>query len=254
MNRIAPSLFAIALLFGISSARAAEVQVAVAANFTGPMEKIVPEFKKATGHKVVIAYGTVGKFYAQIKNGALFEVLVSADDETPIRLEKDALALPGTRFTYAIGKLMLWSATPGLVDDRGEVLKRGSFKRLAIANPKTAVYGSAAVDVMKNLGVLETLEPRFVLGESITQAYQFAATGNAELGFVALSQIYKDGKYSTGSYWAVPTELYPQIRQDAVILAKGKGNPAAEALMAYLKSDAARKVILAHGYELATGQ
>jgi molybdate transport system substrate-binding protein len=237
------------LMFSVS-AHAAEVSVAVAANFTGPMEKIAPAFETATGHKLKIAYGTVGKFYAQVKNGAPFEVLVSADDETPKRLEKDGLALPETRFTYAIGKLMLWSATPGLVDDQGQVLKRGDFKRLAVANPKTAAYGSAAVAVMKNLGVLETLTPRLVTGENITQAYQFAATGNAELGFVALSQIYKDGKYSTGSYWAVPIELYPQIRQDAVILAKGKDNPAADALMAYLKSDAARKVIRAHGYEL----
>jgi len=231
-------------------AHAGEVSVAVAANFTGPMEKIAPAFEKATGHKLNIAYGSVGKFYAQVKNGAPFEVLVSADDATPKRLEQDGLALPETRFTYAIGKLMLWSATPGLVDDQGKVLRLGDFRRLAIANPKTAVYGAAAVVVMKNLGVLETLEPRFVLGENITQAYQFAATGNAELGFVALAQIYKDGKYSTGSYWAVPTGLYPQIRQDAVILTKGKDNPAAGALMAYLKSDAARKVIRAHGYEL----
>lgn len=243
----------IALLLACS-AQAAEVSVAVAGNFTDPMEEIAPAFEAATGHKLKIAYGAVGKFYAQIKNGAPFEVLVSADDETPQRLEKDALALPETRFTYAIGKLMLWSATPGLVDDQGEVLKRGNFKRLAIANPKTAVYGAAAVDVMKNLGVLEALKPRFVLGETITQAYQFVATGNAELGFVALSQIYKNGKYANGSRWAVPAGLYPQLRQDAVILAKGKDNPAAKALMAYLKSDAAKKVIRAHGYELPAGQ
>jgi molybdate transport system substrate-binding protein len=231
-------------------ANADSVQVAVAANFTGPMTLIATEFEKATGHQARIAYGTVGKFYAQIKNGAPFEVLVSADDETPKRLEMDGLALPETRFTYAIGKLMLWSATPGLVDSKGEVLKKGGFKRLAIANPKTAVYGAAAVDVMRKLGLLADLEPRFVLGENITQAYQFAATGNAELGFVALSQIYKDGQYTAGSHWAVPAELYPSLRQDAVLLAKGQDNPAARALLAWLKSDAARQVIRAHGYEL----
>lgn len=229
---------------------AADANVAVAANFIGPMEKIAPEFEKATGHKLVVAYGTVGKFYAQVKNGAPFDVLVSADDETPIRLEKDGLAIPESRFTYAIGKLVLWSAKPGVVDDKGDVLKRGDFLHIAVANPKLAVYGAAAIEAMKKLGVYERLEPRFVLGENISQAYQFAATGNAELGFIALSQIYKDGQYAIGSYWMVPPSLYPQIRQDAVLLTRGKGNPAAEALLSYLKSDAAKKVIRAHGYEL----
>jgi molybdate transport system substrate-binding protein len=234
-----------------SLAHADEVSVAVAANFTGPMEKIAPAFEKATGHKASVAYGTVGKFYAQIKNGAPFDVLISADDETPIRLEKDGLALVPSRFTYAIGKLVLWSAKPGLVDDKGEVLKRGDFKHLAIANPKVAVYGAAAMEAMKKLGVDNTLEPKLVLGESITQAYQFTASGNAELGFVALSQIYKDGQYASGSYWLVPPALYPQIRQDAVLLTRGKDNAAAAALLNYLKSDAAKQVIRAHGYELA---
>ena len=228
---------------------AAEVNVAVAANFTGPMERIGPEFEKATGHKLSVSYGTVGKFYSQIKNGAPFEVLVSADDETPTRLEKDGLAIPESRFTYAIGKLVLWSAKPGFVDDKGDVLKRGEFQHIAVANPKLAVYGAAAVEAMKKTGVYDRLEPRFVLGENITQAYQFTTTGNAELGFVALSQIYKDGQYVTGSYWMVPTNLYPQIRQDAILLAKGRGNPAADALLTYLKSEPARKVIKSYGYE-----
>lgn len=229
-------------------ANAAEVTVAVAGNFSGPMEKIAPEFEKATGHKAVIAYGTVGKFYAQIKNGAPFDVLVSADDETPIRLEKDGLAVAESRFTYAIGKLVLWSSKAGFVDDKGEVLKRGDFRHLAIANPKVAVYGAAAVETMKKMGVASILEPKFVIGENITQAYQFAATGNAELGFVAMSQIYRDGQYAPGSFWLVPSTLYPQIRQDAVLLVRGKDNPAATALLAYLKSDAAMQVIRAHGY------
>jgi molybdate transport system substrate-binding protein len=240
----------VALASCVTWTRADEVSVAVAANFTGPMEKIAPAFEKATGHKALVAYGTVGKFYAQIKNGAPFEVLISADDETPIRLEKDGLAEPTSRFTYAIGKLVLWSAKPGLVDDKGEVLKRGGFQRLAIANPKVAVYGAAAMEAMKKLGVDVALEPKLVFGENITQAYQFAATGNAELGFVALSQIFKDGQYAPGSYWLVPPVLYPQIRQDAVLLSRGKNNPAAAALLTYLKSDAAKQVIRAHGYEL----
>ena len=244
-----PVLIAAALLT-FSFAHAEQVQVAVAANFTGPMEKIALEFEKATGHKPTFAYGTVGKFYAQIKNGAPFEVLVSADDATPIRLEKDGLAIPESRFTYAIGKLVLWSATPGLVDAKGEVLRNGSFKYLSIANPKMGVYGAAAMEAMKKLGVLETLQPRFVTGENITQTYQFAATGNAELGFIALSQIYENGQYAPGSHWLVPTDLYPQIRQDVVLLTRGKGNPAAQALVDYLKSDTAKKIIRAHGYEL----
>jgi len=213
------------------------------------MEKIAQAFEQETGHKLVIAYGTVGKFYAQIRNGAPFDVLVSADEQTPARLEDDGLALPESRFTYAIGKLMLWSSRLGLVDEQGEVLKRGDFKYLAIANPKTAVYGAAAVDAMEKLGVYAALQPKLVQGENITQAYQFTATGNADLGFVALSQIYKDGRYAEGSRWAVPAELYPTLKQDAVLLTRGKGNAAAEALLDYLKGDAAKTVIRSYGYE-----
>lgn len=242
-------LLLVALMGPVTLAHADEVSVAVASNFTGPMEKIAPAFEKATGHKALLAYGTVGKFYAQIKNNAPFDVLISADDTTPIRLEKDGLAITESRFTYAIGKLVLWSSKPGVVDDKGEVLKRGDFRHLAIANPKVAVYGAAAAEVMKKLGLDAALEPKLVYGENITQAYQFTATGNTELGFVALSQIYKDGQYAPGSYWLVPPTLYPQIRQDAVLLVRGKSNPAAAALLTYLKSDAAKQVIRAHGYE-----
>lgn len=243
------SLLLVALMGPVTLAHADEVSVAVASNFTGPMEKIAPAFEKATGHKALLAYGTVGKFYAQIKNNAPFDVLISADDTTPIRLEKDGLAITESRFTYAIGKLVLWSSKPGLVDDKGEVLKRSGFQRLAIANPKVAVYGAAAMDALKKLGLDAALEPKLVYGENITQAYQFTATGNAELGFVALSQIYKDGQYAPGSHWLVPPMLYPQIRQDTVLLTRGKNNPAAAALLSYLKSDAAKQVIRAHGYE-----
>jgi molybdate transport system substrate-binding protein len=247
--RFAKFLFLLTVSFAAAGVQAADVNVAVAANFTGPMEKIAAEFEKATGHKALVAYGTVGKFYAQIKNNAPFEVLISADQETPARLEKDGLAIPESRFTYAVGKLVLWSTRPGLVDGEGDILKRGGFDHLAIANPKMAVYGAAATEVMKKLGVAQVLEPKLVLGENISQAYQFVATGNAELGFVALSQIYKDGQYATGSYWLVPPAMYPPIRQDAVLLTRGKDNPAAAALLAYLKSDAAKRVIRAHGYE-----
>jgi molybdate transport system substrate-binding protein len=236
-------------LLAIATAHAGEATIAVAANFTGPMELLKPAFEKATGHTLTIAYGTVGKFYAQIRNNAPFDALISSDQTVPANLEKDGLALPETRFTYAIGKLMLWSSKPGLVDNKGEVLKRGDFRHLAIANPKVAVYGAAAVQVMEKMGVRPVIEPKWVLGENITQAYQFVATGNADLGFVALSQIYKDGKYAEGSYWAVPPDLYSQIRQDAVLLTRGKGNVAAEALLAYLKGSFAKQVIQSHGYE-----
>ena len=249
MKSIRSGLLGALLALLLPVAQAGEVSVAVAANFTGPMEKIAPAFEQATGHRALIAYGTVGKFYAQIRNGAPFDVLVSADSDTPLRLEKDRLALPETRYTYAIGKLVLWSAKPGLVDDKGEVLRNGNFQFLSIANPKVAVYGAAAVEVMKKMGVDTALGPKFVYGENITQAYQFVATGNADLGFVALSQIYKDGKYAEGSYWMVPSADYPRLRQDAVLLARGKDNPAAAALLAYLKSDAARQVIRTYGYE-----
>ena len=231
-------------------AHADEVQVAVASNFTAPMQQIAADFEKDTGHKAVLSFGATGKFYAQISNGAPFEVFLAADDETPEKLEKEFLIAPHTRFTYAIGKLVLWSAKEGYVNGKGEILKTGEFKHLSLANPKTAPYGAAAIETLKKLGALERIEPRLVQGENIAQAHQFVATGNAELGFVALSQVYKEGKITAGSGWIVPANLYAPIRQDAVILAKGKSNPAATALAEYLKSAKARAVIKSYGYEL----
>ncbi len=237
-----------AAIVGLASAD--EVQVAVAANFTAPMQRIAAQFEKDTGHKAVLSFGATGKFYAQIVNGAPFEVLLAADDETPARLEKEGQGMAGSRFTYAIGKLVLWSADPNRVDAQGEVLKSGNFRHLAIANPKTAPYGAAAVEALGKLGLLAGLQGRFVQGENISQTQQFVVTGNAELGFVALSQVLKDGKLASGSAWTVPASLYQPIRQDAVLLAKGKDKPAAGALLAYLKGDKARTVIAAFGYGL----
>lgn len=248
-----PSRLLSAVLLGLfvanTPALAEEVSVAVAANFTVPLQKIAAEFEKDTGHKVAAAFGSTGKFYAQIKNGAPFELLLAADDETPAKLIKENAAVAGSQFSYAIGKLVLWSAKPAIVDGAGEVLKNGGFDHLALANPKVAPYGAAAVEVMKALGVNDALQPKIVTGESITQTYQFISSGNALLGFVALSQVLKDGKIE-GSSWVVPAKLYTPIRQDAVILEKGKGKPAAEALMKYLKSDKAKAVIASFGYEL----
>jgi molybdate transport system substrate-binding protein len=242
-------LFAGLVVLGLSTPlRAAEVEVAVAANFTAPMQKIVADFEKDTGHKAQLAFGSTGKFYAQIRNGAPFDVLLAADDETPARLEREGYAASGSRFTYAIGQLALWSARAGYVDDKGEVLKEGAFGHLAIANPKLAPYGAAAMEALKGLGLLAALQPRFVQGENIAQTFQFVSTGNAELGFVALSQIVEGGKLKSGSAWIVPASLHNAIRQDAVLLARGKDNPAALALVKYLKEDKARAIIGAYGY------
>ena len=245
----APTLLLAALLVS-ANADAGEVQVAVAANFTAPMQRIATEFEKDSGHKAALMSGATGKFYAQISHGAPFEVFLSADDETPARLEKDGLAVAGSRFTYATGRLVLWSAREGYVDDKGEVLKKGDFRHLAIANPRTAPYGTAALQVLDKLGLQPALAPRFVQGENIAQTQQFVATGNAELGFVALSQVWKDGRFvAAGSQWLVPATLHAPLRQDAVLLRRGQGNAAAEALLAYLRSDAARRIIRAYGYE-----
>ncbi len=233
-----------------SSVRADDVQVAVAANFTAPMQRIAEDFAKDTGHKAVLAFGATGKFYAQIKNGAPFEVLLSADDTTSTKLEQEGAAVAGSHFTYAIGKLVLWSAKAETVDAKGEVLRKGGFKHIALANPKVAPYGAAAVEVLTRLKLLEGLSPKFVQGENIAQTHQFVASGNAELGFVALSQVMTDGKVNAGSAWVIPQELYQPLRQDAVVLKPGKGKGAAMALMDYLKGAKAKAVILSYGYTL----
>jgi len=251
MKKLANKL-AIAALLGIAftSAQAAEVQVAVAANFAGPMQKIAAAFEQSTGHKVLQTSGATGKFYAQIKAGAPFEILFAADDETPARLESEGAGVAGSRFTYAIGKLVLWSSKPNVVDDKGEVLKKGGFHHIAIANPKLAPYGLAATETVKALGLTDALTPKYVVGENIAQTHQFVATGNAELGFVALSQVLDNGNIRSGSAWVVPANLYSPIRQDVILLNKGKHNAAADALLKFMKSDAAKAVISNSGYSL----
>lgn len=243
------ALLAAGALLLARSAHADTVTVAVAANFNGPMPALATAFEQSSGHKVALAYGATGKFYAQISNGAPFDILLAADATTPRRLEQEGLAQPGSRFTYAIGTLVLWSADPQRVDAAGAVLRRGDFRHLAIASPKTAPYGAAAVAAMTAMGVYPALQSKLVTGESITQAYQFAATGNAELGFVALSQIYQNGEFMAGSHWLVPTEWYDPILQDAVLLTRGQHNPAAAALLTYLRSDSARQLMRSYGYE-----
>lgn len=237
----------LALAFA-ATARAEETQVAVAANFTAPAKLIAAEFEKETGHKAVLAFGATGKLYAQIKNGAPFQVLLAADDRTPAKLEEEGMAVRDSRFTYAVGQLVLWSARPDLVDEEGEVLEKGDFKHLAIANPKTAPYGAAAIETLTALKLLEAVTPKLVQGENIAQTHQFVVSGNAELGFVALSQVWKDGKLTSGSAWVVPEALHTPIRQDAVLLNSGAGNAAAVAWLDFLKGEKAREVIHAFGY------
>ena len=219
-SRLMRPFVAAVLALAAVATHADEVQVAVAANFTAPIQAIAADFEKDTGHTLIAAYGATGQFYTQIKNGAPFEVFLSADDTTPQKLESEGETVKGSRFTYAVGTLALWSATAGYVDAQGEVLKGNAFKHLSIANP------------------------------NITQAYQFVSTGNAELGFVALSQIYKDGKLASGSAWIVPAALHDPIKQDAVILNKGKDSAAAKALVDYLKGPKAAAIIKSYGYEL----
>ncbi|MDG9760833.1 molybdate ABC transporter substrate-binding protein [Pseudomonas sediminis] len=243
------SLLALGLIF-TSGAIADEVKVAVAANFTAPIQALAPAFEQATGHKLVASFGATGQFYAQIKNGAPFDVFLSADDSTPAKLESEGDTVPGSRFTYAIGSLVLWSADASYLDGTDAALKAGQFKHLSIANPKAAPYGLAATQVLDKLGLTATVKGKLVEGQNITQAHQFVSTGNAELGFVALSQVYKDGQVSSGSAWIVPDDMYDPIKQDAVILKQGANNPAAAALVEYLKGPEAAKVIKSFGYKL----
>lgn len=241
-----PRCWLLCLVLSVQTASADEVQVAVAANFSLPMQAMAAGFELETGHKLVVSVGSTGKFYAQIKNGAPFDVVLAADAEIPAKLEREGFGVSGSRFTYAVGKLVLWSAKAGYVDDRGEVLKRGEFNHLAIASPKVAPYGAAAMEVLTQLGLVEGLQPKLVQAENIGQAHQFVASGNAELGFVALSQVIK----GEGSGWLVPDTLYQPIRQEALRLIPGQDKPGAVALMQYLGQDQARAVIRSFGYGL----
>lgn len=232
-----------------SIAHAADVSVAVASNFAAPIKSLSQSFEQSTGHKVSVAVGSTGQLYAQIQHGAPFDVLLAADEATPIRLEKQDATVAGTRFTYAIGKLVLWSNKPGVVDPQGAVLQSTQYKKIAIANPKLAPYGTAAMQVLKHMGLSAALSPKIVEASNISQTYQFVATENADLGFVALSQLIENGTLRTGSVWMVPASYYTPIKQDAVLLKAGKDNPAAHAWMQYLRSNAAREIIRSFGYE-----
>jgi molybdate transport system substrate-binding protein len=236
-----------ALAVAAGPAFAAQVKVAVAANFTGPAREIAARFKARTGHEASLSFGSSGQFYAQIANGAPFEVFLSADRERAERAEAEGLGVAGSRFTYAVGRLVLYSKTRGLVDGKGAVLKGGRFEKLAIADPKTAPYGVAALETMKALGLDAQLRPRLVQGTSITQAYQFVDTGAAELGFVALSQL---AGVKGGSRWTVPANLHTPIDQQAVLLKTGANSHAARAFLTFLRGAEAKAIIRRYGYEV----
>lgn len=245
-------LAALVAAAALPAAQAEDINVAVAANFTAPAKDLAPIYEKATGDKVVLSFGSTGAFYAQIKNGAPFDVLLAADDTTPRKAIDEGHAVPGTAFTYAVGKLVLWSSDASLVKDNADVLKTDAVKHVAVANPKLAPYGLAAHEAMKALGIEAAVTPKIVEGDNIGKTFQFVKTGNAEAGFIALSQCYKDGRMTSGSGWIVPQSLYGVIAQDAVLLKHGEKNEGAKRFLKFLKeSPEASKIREAYGYDTA---
>ncbi len=229
---------------------AAEVSAAVAANFAAPMERIVALFHKESGHTVKVSLAASGKLYTQIKGGAPFDVMLSADEDIPKRLMQEGLAVGGTRFVYATGRLVLWSPQPGLVDSKGAVLNTGNYDKLAYANPTLSPYGLASKETLVKLTMWNSIQRKLKKRDDVTQTYQLAATETADMAFIALSQVMLDGKVTKGSWWLVPPELHQPIRQSAVLLSGAKEQVAATAFLAFLKSDKAKKVIRGFGYEL----
>lgn len=240
-------------IFSLHHAQADKFNVAVAANFTETAKEIARAFHEKTGHDVVLSFGASGQLYTQIKEGAPFQVFLSADNTRPKKLVDEGFGPEAEEFTYAIGRLVLWSRQAGLVINE-ETLRRGDFNKIAIANPVAAPYGEAAVDVMKAIDVYAKLQPKIVQGSSISQTFQFANTDNAEYGFIALSQVPNRNQ---GSLWIVPGKYYRKIRQDALLLKSGEKNDAARAFMKFLKGSVARSIIEKSGYDteaIASGQ
>jgi molybdate transport system substrate-binding protein len=236
-------------LFAMTAAFAGETNVAVAANFTEAAKKIAAAFAKKTGHRAILSFGSTGQLYTQITQHAPFQIFLSADEERAKQAVEDGLAVADSRFTYAIGKIVLWSKTPKLVTGQ-ETLKQANFRKIAIANPAAAPYGTAAIEAMMAMNVYEALQPKIVQGNSIAQTYQFVVTGNAELGFVALAQLVGN---NGGSRWVVPENLYAPIRQDAVLLKTGQDSEAAKAFLAFLKGPEAIRIIQSFGYATPAG-
>jgi molybdate transport system substrate-binding protein len=252
LRRLLDSGPALALLAGLAlpaPAAGGEATVAVAANFAEVVERLEERYERATGHALTVAIGSTGKLYAQIANGAPFDVFLAADQARPERLEEEGLAVPASRFTYATGRLTLWSREPGRVgSDGAATLEEGDFRLLAIANPELAPYGAAARQALERLGLWQGLSGKLVMGETIGQAYAMVASGNAELGFVALSYVVSPRNDAPGSRWDVPADLYAPIRQDAVLLRRAAGNAAARGFLDFLRSREAKDLVEAYGY------
>ena len=238
-------LAAVALSLAQGQAMADEVLVAVASNFTGAIKALGERFEQQTGHDVVLSFGSTGKHYAQIRHGAPYHAFFAADVQRPRLLEEEGRIVPGSRYTYAFGRLVLWSPQANRVDANGEILATDGFGRLAIANPRLAPYGVAAQQVLEARGLWDTLQPRLVRGENIGQTYQYVQSGAAALGFVAYSQIRTPETGPAGSAWIVPEDLYAPIEQQAVLL---KDTPAARAFMDYVRSEDATGIIEGYGY------
>ncbi len=245
-----PLLFVMLILAGGAvPALAGTVQVATASNFSQPLRLLAQAFEKHHRHKVRISTGSTGKLYAQIRHGAPYHLFLAADQKRPERLEREGLALPGSRFTYAVGQLALWAPGQPFRGEARALIRQADLRRFSIANPKTAPYGAAARQTLKAMGLWESLQGRLVRGENIAQTFQFVASRAAEMGFVAYSQLSAEAK-SNGYHWVVPQTLHDPIRQDAVLLKRGAENPAARAFHAFLQSDSARNLIRAQGYRL----
>lgn len=251
-NRVMQYCWALLLFIPLNTARADDIHVAVASNFTGPISAIAKEFETRYPHRVMVSSGSSGKLYAQIRHGAPYHILFSADQEKPALLEKEGFAVPGSRFTYAIGKLVLWSSRPDMITattSPHQLLVQDKVKRIALANPRLAPYGAAAEDVLEALGIKEQTRSRWVQGENIAQTYQFVRTGNADLGFVALSQLISGPDNAPGAYLSLAENLYRPILQDAVLLNKGQAEAAAQLFLTFVLGDAAAKLIQSFGYE-----
>lgn len=239
----------VSVITAVTPGFAEQVLVAVAANFVPPFREIASEFEAVTGHNIRVAAGSSGNFYSQIKNGAPFDVFFSADKERPKLLEDEGLGVRDTRLTYAIGRLVLWSPSADLIKGE-ETLRSKKFKRLAFANPKTAPYGLAAMQTLQKLELWESLQPKIVMGENIGQTMGFIESGNADLGFVALSQALDPKIKGQGSRWDIPANLHEPIKQDVILLTKGKDNPAAQALIEFIAGPQSKAIIERYGYEL----
>ncbi len=249
MKSIAFKAAVAAVLAAVASgAMADEIHVAVAANFTAPAKDLAPIFEQQTGHKVILSFGSTGMFYGQIKNGATYDILLAADAKTPKKSVAEGYGIGSSVFTYAVGKLVFWSSDANKIKNGQQVVTKADFNKCAVANPKLAPYGLAAYETLEHLKAFAKVQPKFVEGDNIGKTFQYVKTGNADVGFVALSQVYKDGKFTSGSGWIVPDNYYGKIRQDAVLLKNGKSLAAANQFLQFLKGPEAAKVKLAYGY------